>query len=220
MVLARNFVSVSRMAIMHVPQETCLPHLWLPQDPKDQPTNIIILSSFPQTSITLHITPSSCFKQKNHQHPLLPINQPHPTLTQHTHPNRHRMTDMTFPPPHPLLKPPPDPPPPCTTTAVDQDVQQAVTSAFELTSDAVSASVAVKMSNSARQTVLQQCLVGIPVGGTLNVGQFWGKCHPLNNCLGREYNDNEFTRLPGKGKTLGGWKMQPEKWKVTYLMIH
>lgn len=42
--------------------------------------------------------------------------------------------------------------------AVVQDVQQAVNSAFELTSDAVSASVAVKMSNSARQTVLQQCL--------------------------------------------------------------
>lgn len=36
------------------------------------------------------------------------------------------------------------------------DVQQAVNSAFELTSDAVQASVAVKMSYSARQSVLQQ----------------------------------------------------------------
>lgn len=72
--------------------------------------------------------------------------------------------------PHPLLKPPPTrghhraPP---RHGAVVQDVQQAVNSAFELTSDAVSASVAVKMSNSARQTVLQQCLVG--GGGGLGV---------------------------------------------------
>ena len=95
-----------------------------------------------------------------------PSHQPTPPNSHPTYPpNRQRMTDMTFPPPHPLLKPPPDPPPPPgTTTAVDQDVQQAVNSAFELTSDAVSASVAVKMSNSARQTVLQQCLVGGGLG--------------------------------------------------------
>ena len=64
--------------------------------------------------------------------------------------------------PTPLVEAPanPGPPPrqPPRHGAVVQDVQQAVNSAFELTSDAVSASVAVKMSNSARQTVLQQCL--------------------------------------------------------------
>ena len=37
-----------------------------------------------------------------------------------------------------------------------QDLQRAAGSAFELTQDAVSASVAVQMSNSARQTLLQQ----------------------------------------------------------------
>ena len=110
--------------------------------------------------------------------------------------------------PHPFVETPtnPGPPPrqPPRHGAVAQDVQQAVNSAFELTSDAVSASVAVKMSNSARQTVLQQCLGWWVVVGWVLYSIWFSKL---------------FISTSTWGRLLLGWGLQKVNAKKQWVLV-